>query len=86
MTSESPDYEEVITVTRYASKAHFDAMASDAAVYLGGNGPDWQARTAALKDQQALTLLTNVELAQGPLYQSPPNFLPALPEQYRRLD
>jgi len=86
MTSESPDYDEVITMTRYASRAHFDAVASDAAVFLGGNGPDWQARAAALKDQQALTLLSNVELAQGPMYQSPPHFLPGLPEQYRRLD
>jgi len=86
ISAESPDYDEVITMTRYASKAHYDAMASEAAVYLGGNGPDWQARTAALKEQQALTLLTSVELAQGPMYQSPPTFLPGLPEQYRRLD
>ena len=86
ITSESPDYDEVITMTRYASKAHYDAMASDSAVHLGGNGPDWQARTAALKEQQAVTLLTNVELAQGPMYQSPPTFLPSLPEQYRRVD
>lgn len=86
MSSESPDYDEVITMTRYASRAHYDAMSSEAAVYLGGNGPDWQARSAALKEQQAVTLLSNVELAQGFMYQSPPTYLPALPEQYRRLD
>src|SRR6185369_7407898 len=49
MSSESPDFDEVITMTRYASKAHYEAMTSETAVYLGGNGPDWQDRSAALQ-------------------------------------
>jgi hypothetical protein len=59
-------------------------LAPEAAVYAGGNGPDWQAYTSALKEQQQLTLRTSVELAQG-LYQSPAAYLPGLPERYRRV-
>jgi hypothetical protein len=86
ISASSPDHDEVITLTRYASKAHYDALAPDVAVYAGGNGPDWQAYMAALKEQGALTLRSGVELAQGVQYQSPPVYLPALPERYRRVD
>jgi hypothetical protein len=86
ISAESQDYDEVITLTRYASKAHYDALAPDVAVYAGGNGPDWKAYTSALQEQQKLTLRTNSELAQGLLYHSPPAYLPGLPEQYRRVD
>jgi hypothetical protein len=86
MTQESPDYDEVITMTRYASKAHYDEMAPDAAVYMGGNGPDWRAWTEALQAQRKLTTMTSIEIAQGLQYQSPPNYLPGLPERYRRVE
>jgi len=86
MTIESKDYDEVITMTRYASRAHYDAMAPEQSVYMGGNGPDWQAFSAALEAQRKLTIQSSVELAQGLEYQSPPNYLPALPEQYRRVE
>jgi hypothetical protein len=83
MTTENPAYDEVVTLTRYASRAHFDAMAVDKAVYLGGNGPDWKAWSAAIEEQRKLTLLTDVEIVQGFLYESPPAYLPGLPERYR---
>ena len=86
MTAESGDYDEVITMVRYASKAHHDAMAPDIAVYMGGNGPDWQAYSAVLEAQRRLTILSRVELTQGIQYQSPPSYLPGLPEQYRRVE
>jgi hypothetical protein len=86
ISAESPDYDEVITMTRYASKAHYEALVPDASVYAGGNGPDWKAYMSALQEQQALTLRTNVELAQGLLYHSPPAYLPGLPERYRCVD
>jgi len=86
MTLESAAYDEVITMTRYASKAHYDAMAPETAVYMGGNGPDWRAWTAALEAQRKLTLSTSAEIAQGFLYQSPPIYLPGVPERYRRVD
>ena len=82
---ESADFDEVVTMTRYASKAHYDALAPEASVYAGGNGPDWQAYTSALKEQQRALLHTSVELAQGQLYYSPPAYLPGLPERYRRV-
>jgi hypothetical protein len=86
ISAESPDYDEVITMTRYASKTHYEALVPDASVYAGGNGPDWKAYMSALQEQQALTLRTNVELAQGLLYHSPPAYLPGLPERYRCVD
>ena len=85
MTSETPEYDEVITMSRYASIAHHEVMSPDRSVYLGGNGPDWQACTAALEAQRKLTLLAKVEIAQGMHYQSPPTFLPGLAERYRRI-
>lgn len=82
-TPDSPDYDEVITMTRYAGRAHREAMGPEVAVFMGGNGPDFDAWTAARRAQQALTLQTSAEIAQGFMYQSPPRFLPGLPEHYR---
>jgi len=83
---ESPDYDEVVTITRYASKAHYESLAPEVSVYAGGNGPDWVAYMDAVQAQRALTVRTSVELAQGLLYHSPPAYLPGLPETYRRLE
>lgn len=82
-TSASVEYDQIVTMTRFASRAHRDAMAADVAVYMGGNGPDYDAWSAARRLQQELTVSTSVEIAQGFMYQSPPKFLPGLPEQYR---
>jgi hypothetical protein len=83
-TAESLDYDEIITMTRYAGEDHRAAMAAERAVELGGNGPDWRAWNAALRDVDGLTIQTSVELMHGYLHDSPPTYLPALPEQYRR--
>jgi hypothetical protein len=53
---------------------------------MGGNGPDWSAWRSALEAQQNVTISTTVEIAEGFLYQSPPKFLPGLPERYRRVN
>lgn len=82
-TSENSAYDEVISITRYASRAHRDAMQPEVAVFMGGNGPDFVAWKAALRTRENMTLATSVELAEGSMYQSPPKFLPALPERYR---
>lgn len=82
-TKESPDFDEVITMTRYASRDHWQAMAPSQAVIVGGNGPDWRAWRAALDAQARLTRETSVEEMQGEMYYSPPIFTPALPERYR---
>ena len=82
-TTENPAYDEIVTMTRYASRAHRDAMQPDTGVFMGGNGPDYDAWKSALQMQQALTIQTKVELAQGTMYQSPPKFLPPLAERYQ---
>jgi hypothetical protein len=82
-TAESADFDEVITMTRYASAEHRQAMSLNEAVYMGGNGPDWQAWRAALDAQRTVTLDTRTELMEGHMFQSPAVYLPALPEGYR---
>jgi hypothetical protein len=82
-TQESADYDEVVTLTRYASREHWQALRPDRAVLQGGNGPDATAWRAALDAQTRLTRETSVELMQGEMYSSPPIFTPALPEKYR---
>lgn len=82
-TTENATYDEVITMTRYASRAHRNAMQHDVAVFMGGNGPDYDAWRSALRVQQGPTLSTKVELAEGLMYHSPPKFLSGLPERYQ---
>jgi hypothetical protein len=82
-TAATSEYDEVITMTRYASRAHRDALAAEVAVFAGGNGSDYDAWAAARRLQQDLTLSTSFEIASGHMYNSPPQFLPGLPEQYR---
>ena len=84
-TTESPEYDEVITLTRYASRAHWQAMRPESAVFMGGNGPDYQAWSVGLALQNTLTRETSVEIMEGHMYNSPPIFMPGLPERYRRV-
>lgn len=86
ITSPSVDYDEVVTLTRFASAAHRDAITNpDRAVFEGGNGPDFTAWRNALGLQQSLTLTSRTELLQGFMYDSPPAYLPALPERFERV-
>jgi hypothetical protein len=82
-TQATAEYDEIITMTRFASRAHRDAMQPEAAVFMGGNGPDYDAWQTARRLQQDLLLSTSVEIAQGVMYHSPPKFLPGLPERYQ---
>jgi hypothetical protein len=82
-TSASSAHDEVITMTRFAGRAHREAMGPDVALFMGGNGPDHAAWVAARQLQRELTLSTSVEIAQGIMYDSPPKFLPGLPERYQ---
>ena len=83
-TEESPDYDEMVTMTRYASHDHYLAAQLGQAVFLGGNGPDWDGWREALRSQHELTLETTVEFLQGFQYTSPPVYQPGLAERYRR--
>ena len=82
-TEESPDYDEMITMTRYASHDHYRAARPGQAVFAGGNGPDWRAWRDAVDAERGLTLETRVEFLQGFTYESPPVYQPGLPERYR---
>ena len=84
-TEESPDYDEMITMTRYASYAHYQAMRPGVAVLQGGNGPDWRAWRDAIDEVAEQTLSTDmrVEFLEGFLHHSPPYFMPAVAERYR---
>ena len=82
-TRESADFDEVVTMTRFVSDAHWQAMRPERAVLLGGNGPDWRRWRSALDAQAALTRETTVEFLQGEMYYSPPVFTPSLGERYR---
>lgn len=80
---ESGEFDEVITMTRFAGHPHWLAMRPDRAVLLGGNGPDWRAWKNAVDAQAAMTRESSVELLAGEMYHSPPVFMPSLGERYR---
>jgi hypothetical protein len=82
-TEESSDYDEMITMTRYASYDHYLATRPGQAVLIGGNGPDWQVWRDALAARGRLVTQTAVEFLQGFNHMSPPMYQPALRETYR---
>ena len=71
---ESPDYDEVWLMTRYASVDHW--AASREPTKHGGNGPDWDACKAALDLRRSLTVETSVQFLKGSTWQNPPAFMP----------
>jgi hypothetical protein len=81
-TRESAAFDEVVTMTRYASYEHWQAMRPERAVLLGGNGPDWRAWKMAADALAALTQDQSVEFLEGEMYHSPPVFMPSLGERY----
>ena len=82
--ADSPDYDEVYLMTRYASVAHWEA--SREPQKHGGNGPDWDACKKALDLRASLTLETRVTFLQGDTRNSPPMFLPGLDESYKEIE
>ena len=82
--TESPDYDEVLMMTRYASYEHWQATRRPAG--LGGNGLDYEKMREALAIRRALTQETSVKFLQGWMYSSPPIFMPGLGERYRRIE
>ena len=82
--ADSPDYDEVYLMTRYASVAHWEA--SREPQKHGGNGPDWEACKKALDLRASLTLETRVTFLQGDTRNSPPMFLPGLDEKFDSIE
>ncbi len=74
---ESPDYDEVWLMTRYASVEHWRATREMAR--LGGNGPDYEKALAALRLRRSLTLHTDLRFLQGSTWANPPQYLPPAP-------
>ena len=72
---ESPAYDEIWLITRYASVDHWRATRGMAE--LGGNGADYRAALEALRRRRELTLETNLRFLAGEPWASPPFFLPA---------
>lgn len=81
---ESPDYDEVFFMVRYAGFQHWKAALPAEIIGMGGDGPDYEAYRAALNAQERVTRSRSVTFLEGYMYQSPPKFLPGLPEAYRR--
>jgi len=82
---EHSDYDEVYTLTHYASLAHYQAVRSDPAA-LGGDGPDFQAMAAGVDSLESLSLQSSTEFLRGPLFGSPPVHAPPEPGTYRLAD
>jgi len=80
---ESPDYDEILMMTRYASYEHWQASRDRAG--LGGDGPDFEKSREALEFRRSITLETSVQFMQGYMYHSPPKYLSSLNERYRRV-
>jgi gamma-glutamyltranspeptidase/glutathione hydrolase len=70
--TEESDYDEMITMTRYASYGHYQAVQPGQAVRLGGNGPDWEAWRDAMREHSDRTIDARVQFLEGFLHQSPP--------------
>ena len=80
---ESPDHDEAVQLTRYASYEHWQATRSASA--LGGDGPDYRAMVAAIEERRALTQETSLRFMQGDMFPNPPMYAPPLNERYRRV-
>lgn len=83
---ESPDYDEIFFMVRYAGFEHWKAARPAAIVKMGGDGPDYEAYRAALDAQERITQSRSVTFLEGHMYRSPPKFLPGLQEAYRPVE
>lgn len=82
---ESPDYDELFLMVRYAGYEHWKAAQPDQVVAMGGDGPDYVAYQAALDALGKVTRSQSVTFLEGHMYQSPPKFRPGLSETYRKV-
>ena len=83
---ESPDYDEMFLMVRYAGYEHWKAAQPDQIVAMGGDGPDHAAYEAALDELRKATRSQSVAFLEGHMYQSPPKFRPGLSETYRKVE
>jgi len=79
---ENIDYDEVYSLSRFASLEHYEAI-NASAVSLGGDGPDYDAAVRAFGLINQLTLESSVRFLKGPLFDSPPVYAPPVDAEYR---
>ena len=82
---ESPDYDELLLMVRYAGYEHWSASRPDQIAAMGGDGPDYAAYQAALNALAEVTRSRSTTFLEGYMYQSPPKFRPGLSEKYRKV-
>jgi len=78
----SPDYDEVILMTQYASVEHWKATRKMATI--GGNGPDWKKAREAIAYRRTLTIETSLEFLRGSTWNNPPYYMPGLEEEFTK--
>ncbi len=83
---ESPDYDEVFLLVRFAGYEHWKAARPERIAGMGGDGRDYEAYRSGLAALEAATQSHSVTFLQGHMYQSPPKFLPGLRERYRTVE
>jgi hypothetical protein len=81
--TQSGDFDEVLTMTRFASHQHCEAAREPAE--LIGDGPDCQSFKAALAERLHLVSAGLTRFLSGDLYGSPPTYIPPLAEHYRQV-
>lgn len=82
---ESEDYDEIYTLTRYASLQHYDVVNANPA-NLGGDGPDYHAAMAARSKLDELANFSSNRFLQGPLFGSPPVYARPVEAQYKLIE
>ena len=83
---ENSEYDEVFLMVRYAGYEHWKAARPDRIVAMGGDGPDYSAYKAGLDALARVSRSQSVTFLEGHMYQSPPKFLPGLPEAYGAIE
>lgn len=79
---ESPNYDEVYTLIRYGGAEHYQRVIN-AAVDLGGDGPDYEQLVSSLGELNSLTLDSSNRFLSGALFDSPPINAPAMDGEFK---
>lgn len=81
MAAREDGCDEVLSMARYASYQHWQAVQDPVA--LGGNGRDFEAFESALKSRLGLTLRSERTFLSGYRYDNPAQFAPPIAERYQ---
>ena len=79
------DYDEVYTLTRYASYEHY-LTARDEPISMGGNGPDYQQLLNGVRAIDNFTRSQSLEFLSGPLWGAKPHYTPGTRQSFEISD